>query len=107
MSSQHGSTPSSDPSTAHSFEPSISISTLSGIRGKTDLAWGHCRKAPELSVGCKKTKLVCLYCAKAFTGGGINRFKQHFSWSERRSGTMLQMFSECSSSNVFESSGEC
>jgi len=79
MSSQHGSTPSSDPSTAHSSEPSISISTLSGIRGKTDLAWGHCREAPELSVGCKKTKLVCLYCAKVFAGEGINRFKQHLA----------------------------
>jgi hypothetical protein len=34
----------------------------SGSRGRTDLAWGHCREAPELSVGCKKTKLgpVCL-----------------------------------------------
>jgi hypothetical protein len=38
MSSQHGSTPSNDPSTAHSSELSISISTSSGIRGKTDLA---------------------------------------------------------------------
>jgi hypothetical protein len=43
------------------------------------LAWGHCREAPELSVGCKKTKLVCLYCAKVFAGGGINRFKQHLT----------------------------
>jgi len=79
MSSQHGSTPSNDPSTAHSSELSISISTSSGIRGKTDLAWGYCREAPKLSVGCKKTKLVCLYCAKVFTGGCINRFKQHLA----------------------------
>jgi hypothetical protein len=49
----------------------------SGSRGRTDLTWGHCREVPELSVGCKKTKLVCLYCAKVFAGGGINRFKQH------------------------------
>ncbi|XP_034899368.1 uncharacterized protein [Populus alba] len=75
MSSHDGSTPSSDPSTAQSSQPSISMS--SGSRGRTDLAWGHCREAPELSVGCKKTKLVCLYCAKVFAGGGINRFKQH------------------------------
>jgi len=27
----------------------------------------------------KKTKLVCLYCAKVFAGGGINRFKQHLA----------------------------
>jgi hypothetical protein len=60
MASQHGSTSNNTPSTTQSSEPSISISTSSGIRGKTDLAWDHCRKAPELSVGCKKTKLVCL-----------------------------------------------
>jgi hypothetical protein len=48
-----------------------------GSRGRTDLTWGHCREAPELSVGCKKTKLVCLYCVKVFAGGDINRFKQH------------------------------
>jgi hypothetical protein len=77
MSSHDGSTPSSDPSTAQSSQPSISMS--SGSRGRTDLAWGHCREAPELSVGCKKTKLVCLYCAKVFAGGGINRFKQHLA----------------------------
>jgi hypothetical protein len=44
----------------------------SGNKGRTDLAWGHCREAPELSVGCKKTKLICLYCAKVFAGGDIN-----------------------------------
>jgi hypothetical protein len=79
MASQHGSTSNSTPSTTQSSEPSISISTSCGIRGKIDLAWGHCREAPELSVGCKKTKLVCLYCAKVFAGGGINRFKQHLA----------------------------
>jgi len=79
MASQHGSTSNSIPSTTQLSEPSISISTSSGIKRKTDLAWGHCREAPELSVGCKKTKLVCLYCAKVFTGGGINQFKQHLA----------------------------
>ena len=78
MSSHDGSTPSSDPSTAQSSQPSISMSSSSS-RGRTDLAWGHCREAHELSVGCKKTKLVCLYCAKVFAGGGINRFKQHLA----------------------------
>ncbi|XP_034894179.1 uncharacterized protein [Populus alba] len=77
MSSHDGSTPSSDPSTAQSSQPSICMS--SGSRGRTDLALGHCREAPELSVGCKITKLVCLYCAKVFAGGGINRFKQHLA----------------------------
>jgi len=79
MSSQHGSTPSSDLSTAHSSEPSISISSSIGIWEKTDLTWSHCREDPELRVRCKKTKLVCLYCAKVFAGGGINRFKQHIA----------------------------
>ena len=51
----------------------------SGNRGRTDLAWGHYREALELSVGCKKTKLVCLYCAKVVAGGGINWFKQHLA----------------------------
>ena len=77
MSLHDGSTPISDPSMAQSSQPSISMS--SGSRGKTDLAWGHCREAPELSVGCKKTKLVYLYCAKVFADGGINRFKQHLA----------------------------
>ena len=83
MSSRHGSTPNNDPVTTHSFKPSISMSMSSGIRGKTDLAWGHYREAPELSVGCKKNKLVCLYCAKVFMGGGINRFKQHLAGTKR------------------------
>jgi hypothetical protein len=69
--------------TTQSSKPSISISTSSGIRGKTNLAWGHCREAPELSAGCKKTKLVCLYCAKVFAGEGINRFKQHLAGTKR------------------------
>jgi hypothetical protein len=77
MSSHDGSTPSSDPSMAQSSQPSISMS--SGSRGRTDLAWGHCREAPELSVRRKKTKLVYLYCAKIFVGGDINRFKQHLA----------------------------
>jgi hypothetical protein len=34
---------------------------------------------PELYVGCKKLKLICLYCGKAFTGGGINRLKQYLT----------------------------
>ena len=55
------------------------MSMSSGIRGKTDLAQGHCKEAPKLSVGCKKNKLVCLYCAKVFAGKDINRFKQHLA----------------------------
>jgi len=77
MSSHDGSTPSSDLSTAQSSQPSIFMS--SGSRGRIDLAWGHCKEAPELSVRCKKTKLVCLYCAKVFVSCGINQFKQHLA----------------------------
>lgn len=36
------------------------ISTLEGIRGKIDITLCYCREALELSVGCKKIKLVCL-----------------------------------------------
>jgi hypothetical protein len=32
---------------------------------------------------CKKNKLVCLYYAKVFTGGGINWFKQHLAETKR------------------------
>jgi len=38
MSSQHGSTPNSNPSTAQSSQPLILMSMSSSIRGKTDLA---------------------------------------------------------------------
>jgi hypothetical protein len=41
------------------------------------LTWGHCREAPKLNIGCKKTKLIYLYYAKVFTGGDINQFKQY------------------------------
>jgi len=77
MSSHDGSTPSSDLSTAQSSQPLISMSR--GSRGRIDLAWGHCKETPKLSVGCKKTKLVCLYYAKVFVGCGINQFKQHLA----------------------------
>ena len=59
------------------------MSTSSGIRGKTYLAWDHCREAPELGMECKKNKLVCLYYAKVFTGGGINWFKQHLAETKK------------------------
>ena len=52
MSSHDGSTPSSDPSTAQSSQPSISMS--SGSRGRTDLAWGHCRKLLNLVLDVRK-----------------------------------------------------
>ena len=80
MSSHDGSTLNSDPSTAQSSQPLISMS--SGCRGRIYLVWGHCKKAPGLSFGCKKAKSVCLYCAKVFAGGDINRFKQHLVGAE-------------------------
>jgi len=36
-------------------------------------------KLLNLVLDVKKTKLVCLYCAKVFAGGGINRFKQYLA----------------------------
>ena len=36
-------------------------------------------KLLNLVLNVKKTKLVCLYCAKVFAGGGINRFMQHLA----------------------------
>lgn len=46
---------------------------LQSSRGKTDIAWGHCKQIEE------KGKLVnlCIYCDKIIRGGGINRFKFH------------------------------
>jgi len=55
----------------------------SGIKGKIDVVWGHCREAPELRVGCKIIKLVCLYCGKAFASGGINQLKQNLAQTKR------------------------
>jgi hypothetical protein len=78
MSFRDGSILNSDPSTAQSSQLLISMS--SGSREITNLVCGHCREAFNLlSVGCKKTKLVCLYCAKVFAGDDINRFKQHLA----------------------------
>jgi hypothetical protein len=75
MSSRNRSTLNNNLSTTQLFQPSIFMSSGSNVR--TYLACGHCREAPELNVGCKKTNLIYLYCAKVFTGGDINRFKQY------------------------------
>jgi uncharacterized CHY-type Zn-finger protein len=78
MSFRDGSILNSDPSTAQSSQLLISMS--SGSREITNLVCGHCREALNLlSVRCKKTKLVCLYCAKVFANDDINRFKQHLA----------------------------
>jgi hypothetical protein len=59
MSFHDGSILNSDPSMTQSSQPSISMP--SGNREITDLVWSHCREAMDLiSVGRKKTKLVCL-----------------------------------------------
>ena len=72
MSFHDGSTSNSDPSTTQSSQPLIPMSSVS--RGRIYLAWDHYRKTPELGIGYKKTKLVCLYCAKVFASGCINWF---------------------------------
>ncbi|XP_022894133.1 uncharacterized protein LOC111408626 [Olea europaea var. sylvestris] len=65
-----------DNSTPHSSSP-LKIRA----RGKTDIAWGHCKEILEASNNGNKNKkkLVCLYCGKTFAGGGINRVKQHLA----------------------------
>jgi hypothetical protein len=83
MSFRDGSILNSDPSTVQSSQLSIFMS--SGSREITNLVCGHCREALNLlSVGCKKTKLVCLYYAKVFAGDDINRFKQHLARAKKK-----------------------
>src|SRR4051812_15273466 len=45
-------------------------------RQKTDPAWNHVKMTIE--EGGKKV-YTCVYCAKEFRGGGINRIKQHLA----------------------------
>jgi hypothetical protein len=47
------------------------------------VVWGHCREVPELGVGYKIIKLVCLYCGKAFASGGINQLKQNLAQTKQ------------------------
>lgn len=62
-----------DNSAPHSSPPK------SQARGKTDIAWGHCKEILEAGTNGNKKKLVCLYCGKTFAGGGINRVKQYLA----------------------------
>ncbi|XP_073107332.1 uncharacterized protein [Elaeis guineensis] len=73
MASVEGSMSSMDDSS------NTSSTQITGVRGKSDPAWNHCREAPELRGNTKRMKLACLYCGKSFAGGGINRFKQHLA----------------------------
>ncbi|OMP00304.1 putative Zinc finger, BED-type [Corchorus capsularis] len=63
-------TPMTDSSTQNSSPK------RSSKRGKSDPAWAHCRLMESTT---SKGKLMCMYCQKAFAGGGINRFKQHLA----------------------------
>ena len=56
-----------------------SIPQITGVREKSDPAWNRYKETFELSDNSKRMKLACLYCAKVFAGGGINRFKQHLA----------------------------
>ncbi|XP_054824760.1 uncharacterized protein LOC129322470 [Prosopis cineraria] len=56
---------------------STAASTQS-IRAKLDPTWEHCTQIPNKKEG-GKSRLKCLYCAKEFAGGGINRMKQHLA----------------------------
>ena len=46
------------------------------VRGKNNLAWGHCKKIDE---GATKVTTMCIYCDKRVKGGGISRFKAHLA----------------------------
>ncbi|CAK8563751.1 unnamed protein product [Lathyrus sativus] len=64
-------TPSSQPpSQKASSTPNL---VQHNVRGKTDIAWAHCTKSPNGKY------LVCIYCHKAFSGGGIHRVKKHLA----------------------------
>ncbi|CAK8538852.1 unnamed protein product [Lathyrus sativus] len=64
-------TPSSQPpSQEASSTPNL---VQHNVRQKTDIAWAHCTKSPD------GKNLVCIYCHKAFGGGGIHRVKQHLA----------------------------
>ncbi|XP_058726086.1 uncharacterized protein LOC131597378 [Vicia villosa] len=64
-------TPSSQPPSQEA--PSAQSLVQTNVRGKTDIAWAHCTKSPD------EKSLVCIYCHKAFGGGGIHRVKQHLT----------------------------
>ncbi|XP_058761862.1 uncharacterized protein LOC131635265 [Vicia villosa] len=64
-------TPLSQPPSQEASSSQSLVQT--NVRGKTDIAWAHCTKSPD------GKSLVCLYCHKAFGGGGIHRVKQHLA----------------------------
>ena len=53
-----------------------SVASTPNIRGKSDPAWGH---FSETRGPNRKTTYTCMYCAKFFKGGGINRMKYHLA----------------------------
>ena len=53
-----------------------SVASTPNIRGKSDPAWGH---FSETRGPNRKTTYTCMYCAKSFKGGGINRMKYHLA----------------------------
>ncbi|XP_031392262.1 uncharacterized protein LOC116204312 [Punica granatum] len=67
-------TPTPTPSTR---ESTPSSSTLKAInRGKYDPAWAHCKEVPSAN---GRKGMLCLYCSKVLSDGGINQFKQHLA----------------------------
>ena len=53
-----------------------SVASTPNIRGKSDPTWGH---FSETRGPNRKTTYTCMYCAKSFKGGGINRMKYHLA----------------------------
>ena len=54
----------------------LSVASTPNIRGKSDPVWGH---FSETRGPNRKTTYTCMYCAKSFKGGGINRMKYHLA----------------------------
>ena len=53
-----------------------SVASTPNIRGKSDPTWGHFFETQGPN---RKTTYTCMYCAKSFKGGGINRMKYHLA----------------------------
>ena len=53
-----------------------SVAYTPNIRGKNDPAWDH---FSETQGSNRKITYTCMYCAKSFKGGGINRMKYHLA----------------------------
>ncbi|CAN1145218.1 hypothetical protein LINPERHAP2_LOCUS14564, partial [Linum perenne] len=59
-----------------------------GVKQKTDIAWNYFEELVEEN-GNKVFQ--CLFCAKVYKGGGINRMKQHLAGIPRQISRCLKV----------------